>query len=73
MAGSSLTKQRKNSTSSLRGRPGRTSKGYGGSVCWKGVPEAEELWNTASVNSEGRAFAGYARTGVDERVLRMLQ
>lgn len=59
-------KRRKSSISSRQGQPGRTSKGYGASVCWKGVPEVEELWNTVLVTSEGRGFAGCVCSGVNK-------
>jgi hypothetical protein len=54
-------KQRKSSISFRRERPGRTSKGCGASVCWRGVPEVEELWNTELAISEGRGSSGCVR------------
>ena len=35
-------KRREGSISFRRGLPGRTSKGYGASDCWKGVPVVGE-------------------------------
>lgn len=61
-------KRRKGSISSRREQPGHTSKDYGASVCWRGVPEVEELWNTVLVTLEGRGFAGYARGGVERMI-----
>jgi hypothetical protein len=58
-------KRGKSSVSFRRDQRGRTSKGCGASVCWKGVPEAEEHWNTVLVTLEGRGFAGCVRSGID--------
>ena len=66
--GSGPTKRRKGSGSSRQDRRGHTSKGYGVSACWKGVTEAEELWNTGSVSSAGRGCVGCAR-GSSRQVL----
>ena len=51
-------KQRKGLISPRHARPGRISKDYGVSVCWKGVREAEELWNTVSAILEDHDFVG---------------
>lgn len=59
-------KQRKSSISFERDRPGLISTGCGASVCWEGVPEAEDLWNTVSLTLEGRAFAGCILKEIDD-------
>jgi len=63
--GSDQMKRQNGLISPQHGRPGRISKDYGASTCLKGVPEAEELWNTVSANWDDRGFVGCAHKGAD--------
>ncbi len=61
--GSGQMKRQKDLISPQPARPGRISKDYGASACWKGVPEVEVLWHIGLANSEDRASVGCVRKG----------